>query len=42
MKPPGLHVGVASQRLVQRLGRRQPLDVQFTEGAIETSQSRSL
>ena len=37
MKSPGLHVGIASQRLVQRLGRRQALDVQFTESAIEPS-----
>src|SRR3982074_1964330 len=37
MKPPGLYVGVANERLVQGLGRRQPLDVQFREGAIEPS-----
>ena len=36
MKSSGLHVGIANQRLVQRFGRRQALDVQFTEGAIET------
>src|SRR5882757_5098590 len=37
MKPPGLHVGIAGKRLVQRLGRCQPLDYKFTEGAIEPS-----
>src|SRR5258708_34944330 len=37
MKPAGLYVGVATERLVQGLGRRQPLDIQFAEGAIETS-----
>src|SRR3984957_5780190 len=37
MKSAGLYVGVANERLVQGLGRRQPIDVQFTKGAIETS-----
>src|SRR5258705_577556 len=37
MKAPGLHIGIARERLVQRLGRRQPLDHKFTEGAIEPS-----
>ena len=35
MKAPGLHIGIAGKRLVQGLGRRQPLDYQLTEGAIE-------
>src|SRR5580704_215901 len=37
MKSASLNVGIANERLVQGLGRRQPIDVQFTEGAIETS-----
>src|ERR1700738_5443970 len=37
MKAPGLHVSIARERLVRGLGPPPPLDVQFTEGAIETS-----
>src|SRR5260370_2158594 len=37
MEASGLYVGVGDERLLQGRGRRQPLDIQFAECAIETS-----
>jgi len=36
MEAAGLDVRVARECLMQRLGRRQPLDGQFAKGAVET------